>query len=196
MVRGKRLIIPHKRRRERKTDYKKRLNLLLSRKPRFVVRKSLNNLLCQIIQYDKLGDKTLVFANSRELKEFGFPCSGNIPAAYLIGLLCGLKAKKKNIEEAILDIGLYESTKSSRIYAALKGALDAGLKIPYSQDILPAEERITGQHIASYAARLKKESQTKYKRTFSQYIKNKIQPENLPTYFEKTKLKILGSKQI
>jgi hypothetical protein len=41
--------------------------------------------------------------------------------------------------------------KGSRIYAALKGAVDAGLEIPYNPEVLPDDSRISGEHIiASY----------------------------------------------
>ena len=137
--------MPFRRRREGKTNYKKRLKLLLSKKPRLVVRKSLKYIRAQIVEFDKKGDKTLASAFSRELKKLGwkYACD-NLPAAYLTGLLIGKRALEKGISEAVLDMGLYPSTKGSRIYACVKGALDAGLKIPCSEDVLPSEERIKG----------------------------------------------------
>jgi large subunit ribosomal protein L18 len=45
-------------------------------------------------------------------------------------------------------LGLNISTKGSRIYAALKGVLDSGIKVPHSEDILPSEDRIKGKHIS------------------------------------------------
>lgn len=147
MARTRTHKVPHRRRREGKTDYRLRLKLLKSGKPKLVVRKSSNNLTCQIIQHNTGGDRTVVSADSRELVKLGWKAHrGNIPSAYLTGLLCGVRAKKEKISGAILDIGLYESTKGSRLYGALLGALDAGLKIPHSQDILPSEERIRGKH--------------------------------------------------
>ncbi len=141
--------MPFKRRRLEKTDYQKRLRLLSSGKPRLVVRKSLNYITAQIIGFDKKGDKTFVGTTSRELKGFGwkFACD-NLPSAYLTGLLIGKKAAEKKISEAILDTGLYPSTKGSRIYAVAKGVIDAGLKLPISEDILPSEERVKGKHIS------------------------------------------------
>ena len=62
----------YKRRRLGKTNYKKRLQLLSSGIPRLVVRKSLNYIRAQIIEFDKKGDKTVASANSRELKKLGF----------------------------------------------------------------------------------------------------------------------------
>jgi len=148
--------MPFKRRRLGKTDYEKRLKLLLSKKPRLVVRRSLKYILAQIVEFAKQGDKTLVQASSKELKKLGweFSCD-NLPAAYLTGLLIGKKALAKGIKEAILDSGLYASTKGNRIYAVVKGAKDAGLKVPVDESILPSEERIKGLHIASYLEKFK-----------------------------------------
>jgi len=163
--------MPFKRRRLGKTDYDKRLKLLLSRKPRLVVRRSLKYILAQIVEFSKEGDKTLVAANSKELKELGwnFSCD-NLPAAYLTGLLIGKKAAGKGIEEAILDSGLYSSTKGNRIYAVVKGARDSGLKVPVDEAVLPTEERIKGMHVAKYLEKFR----------------------NLPEKFEEIKKKIGG----
>ncbi len=185
-------IVPHRRRREGKTDYRLRLKLLLSKKPRLVIRRSLNNMICQIVNFDPKGDKTIVFADCCDLKKFGWKInSGNIPAAYLIGLIAGLKAKKAKIKEAVLDIGLNVSTKESRIYAALKGFLESGINVPHSEEILPKEERVKGEHIAKYAEKLKKENLNEYKKRFSVYLKNKINPEDLPKEFERVKNNIM-----
>jgi large subunit ribosomal protein L18 len=140
-------LVPFKRKRDGKTDYKKRLKLLSSKKPRLVIRKSLKNLSVQIIEYDPKGDKINVSAHSRELIKRGWKgYRRNLPAAYLVGLLCGTRAKKNGIKEAVLDLGLYPSVKGSILYAALKGVLDAGVKVPHSEEILPPEERLVGAH--------------------------------------------------
>lgn len=138
-----------KRRREGRTDYSNRLGLLKSGKHRLVVRKSLKYIRAQIIDCGKDGDKTVASSVSSELKTLGwkFACD-NLPAAYLTGLLIGKKAKEKNINEAILDLGIYPSTKGSRVYAVVKGAIDAGLKIEHDDKIMPSEERVSGKHIA------------------------------------------------
>ena len=163
--------MPFRRRREGKTDYKKRLKLLLSKKPRLVVRKSLNYITAQIIEYKPNGDFTLVGLTSQELKKLNWKYScKNLPACYLTGLLIAKKALEKGIKEAILDMGLHPSTKGSRIYALVKGAIDGGLKIPINEKILPSEERIKGLHIANYLEKFK----------------------NLPKDFEKLKEKIVG----
>ncbi len=143
--------IPKRRKREGKTDYKQRLKELKGSMPRLVARKSLKNVTAQIITYMPKGDRVEVAAHSSELKKFGWLGSkNNIPAAYCVGLLLGRKAKGKNINDAVFDIGLQASTKSSRLYAVLKGALDAGLNIPHAEHNLPSEERLMGQHIEQY----------------------------------------------
>jgi large subunit ribosomal protein L18 len=152
MVRGKIRIVAHRRRRQGKTDYRSRLGLLKSGKPRFVVRRSLNSMTCQVVKHSPSGDRSLVTVSSQHLKKFGWKgSSGNLPGAYLTGLLCGSLAKKQGISSAVLDIGLHTSTKGSRIYGSLKGAIDAGLAIPHSSDTLPNMERVKGSHIEKYS---------------------------------------------
>lgn len=148
MARGKTYIVPHRRRREGKTDYRKRLALVKSKKPRLVVRKSNKSITCQLVEYSHGGDRTLVQASAFELKKLGWSCpTGNIPAAYLTGMLCAKRAVEKKHLEAILDLGLYRATKGNRLFACLKGAADGGLEIPHSEEALPPEDRISGKHI-------------------------------------------------
>ena len=182
-----------RRRHEQRTDYKKRLRLLLSGKTRLVVRKTLKNYLVQFVDYESKGDKILVAANSIELKKFGWKLStGNTSAAYLTGFLCGMKAKDK-VKEAILDIGLRTSTKGGSIYAVLKGAVDAGVAIPHDASMLPSVDRIAGKHIMSYTEALKKSDQAEFKKRFSSFEKTGLKPEELQTHFEQAK-KAIESK--
>jgi large subunit ribosomal protein L18 len=190
MVKAKIHIVQFRRKRKRKTNYKKRISLLTSGKPRIVIRKSLCNINIQIIEYKPKGDNVLVSANSKELVKLGYTLNrGNIPAAYLTGFLLGQKAKKKTVKQAIADTGLNSHVKGSRIYAALKGIVDSGLKVPCSNDIFPTEERINGTHISQYAEKLKKESKEKYEKQFSAYIKNKT--EDVKKQFNDVKDKIM-----
>ena len=194
MKRTKTYNVPFRRKREGKTNYKKRLKLLLANKPRLVIRPSLKNISAQIIEYHPKGDTVLVDAHSSQLKGYDWKYSkGNVPAAYLTGLLLGIKAKEKGIKEAILDMGLYSSVKGSRIFACLKGILDAGLDIPHSKDVLPQEQRIKGEHVIKYAAQLKKDKE-KYEKRFSSYLKSNLDPEQITTKFEEVKNKILKVK--
>jgi len=137
-----------RRRHEGKTDYSRRLKLVGSRKSRLVVRKSLNYIYVSIVQFDIKGDKTIASASSRELKKHGWAAAtDNLPASYLTGMILAKKALKAGVKEAILDSGLYSTTKGSRVFAAVKGAIDGGLNVPVSEEVLPSEERIKGTHI-------------------------------------------------
>jgi len=179
-----------KRKREGRTNYKKRLRLLLNANPRLVIRISLKNILFQIVNYNKEGDKILISTDSKELeKKFGWKFSrNNLPASYLTGYLFGKKAVKNNIKEAILDIGLKESVKGGKLYAGLKGILDAGLIVPCSKEMFPSDSSIKGQHIVNYVQKLMKEG--RYEKIFSEYIKKGINIEDLPKSFEEIKKKI------
>lgn len=141
-------LTPLKRRRKKKTNYKKRLALLRSGNTRLVIRKSLSNISVQFINFDPKGDQTIASAFSTELRKIGWNRTGNVPAAYLTGLLAGKRARDKKIENAVLDLGLQSSTKGSRLYAALKGVLDSGINVSHSEDVLPSEDRIKGKHIS------------------------------------------------
>lgn len=193
-MRQKTYNVQFRRKREGKTNYKKRLKLLLAGKPRLVVRPSLKNIIVQIVEYHPEGDRVIVAAYSSELDKLGWKFNkGNIPAAYLTGVLLGQKAKDEGIKQVILDIGLKPSVKGSRIFACLKGAVDAGIDVPFSEDILPKEERIKGGHIAKYAGLLK-ENKEKYSKRFSEYIKLNVDPSQIPVIFEEIKNKILKVK--
>ncbi|MBI4177403.1 MAG: 50S ribosomal protein L18 [Candidatus Aenigmarchaeota archaeon] len=179
--------IQFRRRREKRTDYNSRLSLLRSGKTRLVVRKTLKHCLAQLVDYTPQGDKVVAAASSLELNKFGWTLpTGNLPAAYLTGFLCGLKAKGK-VKDAILDIGLHDSTKGGTVYAVLKGVVDAGIQVPHDTGILPSMERISGKHIADYAEALKKSDQAEFKKRFASYLKSNAKPEETPKKFEEAK---------
>ena len=151
MATGPRYKVPLRRRKEGKTNYHVRYKLLLSKRPRVVVRKSNASTTLQLVVAELEGDKTLLTVNSRELRDFGFSSAvGNLPAAYLTGLLFGKRMLALGAEGGIADIGLHASTKGNRIYAAIKGVVDAGVDVPHSPEIFPDEERIRGEHIKSH----------------------------------------------
>jgi len=184
--------VPFKRRRKGLTDYRTRMKMLLSGKPLLVVRKTNTQVIVQVVKPEVKGDRVLAQATGRELRtKFGWPASGkNTPAAYLVGYLAGLRALKAGVKEAILYIGLHRAVKGARVFAALKGALDAGLKVPHSSEILPSEERIKGLHIAKHAKMLKDTDPTAFERQFSAYLKSGFDPEKIVEVFEEIKKKI------
>jgi large subunit ribosomal protein L18 len=179
-----------KRRRMAVTDYKKRVALLLGGMPRVVIRKSNRNITMQIITFQPAGDRIVVGVNSNELAKYDWAPRSNTPTAYLTGLALAQKAKKLNVGETVIDIGIYKPGKSSVIFAAAKGAVDGGLKIRNS--IVFDEKRLNGTHISEYAKLIKSDNQ-RYSRQFSGYQEAKFNVENMDSLFENSKKKIMAS---
>ena len=151
MATKRRYTVFYRRKRNGKTNYKKRLALLLSRKPRFIVRVSTNNVIAQTASYKEDGDKIEASANGLDLRKHGWHYSlGNIPSAYLTGYLAGKMTMEKGFKEAVLDIGLRSAIKHTRIFAAVKGAIDAGLSIACDKDAFPDEKRILGSRHSDF----------------------------------------------
>ena len=152
MATGPRYTVPMRRRREARTDYHQRLRLLKSGKPRLVARKSNRHVRAQLVETGPQGDETAASAHSQDLAEYGWEGpTGNVPAAYLTGLLAGLRAVEAGIEEAVLDIGLNSPTPGNKVFALQEGAIDAGLEIPHNDDVFAEWSRTRGEHIAEYA---------------------------------------------
>ena len=99
MAHGSRYKLAFKRRREGKTDYRARLNLIGLDKSRLVVRITNQHTIAQIINVNLDGDETVVSAHSNELKKMGWLGSGkNTSAAYLTGFLVAKKALEAGID--------------------------------------------------------------------------------------------------
>ncbi len=193
MAHGPRYKVPRRRRREGKTNYHKRYKMVLSGHPRFIVRKTLKHIIVQVVVAKPEGDKVIAAAHSRELcKKYGWKGGlSNTPAAYLTGMLAALRALKAGIKYAIPDIGLHAPTRGAKVFAAIKAANDVGLRVPVSKEVIPSDERIHGEHIASWAKMLQEASPELYERYFSQYIARGFNPVELPTHFEDIKNRIL-----
>ena len=179
--------VQFRRKRNQLTNYRRRLKTLTPNKPRLVVRKSLKNIQAAIVEYNRKGDVVKISAHSSNLKKFGWVhATGNLPAAYLVGFLIGKKAKNAKFDEVVFDMGFNKSVKGCKIYAVLAGALDAGLNIHHSKEILPSKERIMGKHIMDYGELLKK-NELLLKKQFGSYLKNNTYPSNIVKKFEEVK---------
>ncbi|MBD3186583.1 50S ribosomal protein L18 [Candidatus Bathyarchaeota archaeon] len=184
MAKGPSYRVHFRRRREGKTNYYLRRNLLLSGKNRVVIRPSVKNIVCQVVDAHLKGDIILTSATSKELEKkydwkFG---RGNVPAAYLTGYLLGKKALKVNAGDCIADIGL--RVHLERTYAALKGVIDAGMDVPHSGDVFPDEERLKGKHIENFAKVIKdkkpeEEDSSPFDNQFSAYKKAGVDPSKI-----------------
>lgn len=178
--------------RERKTNYRKREKLLVGKKDFVTVNVSDQNISAQLIRPELLGDKVMASVHSNELLSYGWKGSRkNIPSCYLVGLLLGKKCLQKKISSAILYIGKRHFT--TKIAACLKGLSEAGLELPFSESILPSEDRIQGNHIADYAKKLKANDDV-YKSRFSSNLGSGLEPEKYPSHFSEIKDKIVNDK--
>jgi large subunit ribosomal protein L18 len=179
--------VKYRRKREGKTNYKKRLSLLKSGMPRLIIRRTNTEMIIQIANYEPDGDKVVVSFSSNHLAKHGWNYSKkSIPACYLAGLILGKLAIEKNVEEAILDLGLQTPVKGSKVYSVLKGVYDAGVKIPVDESVFPSEDRISGKHIV--------DTKDVEGFQFSSYKKNKLDISNISKVFEEVKSKILKNK--
>ena len=129
MATNGRYFVQFRRRREGKTDYYQRQRLIVSGRNRMVIRKTNRHIIIQLVDL------------------------GNTPAAYLTGMLFAVRAQKAGYEGAIADIGLQVASTGARVFAAVKGAVDAGFDVPVGESILPDDDRCNGAHIAEYDER-------------------------------------------
>jgi len=197
-----------------------------SPKYRLVVRFTNRDCICQIVYSRIDGDHVMAAAYSHELPRYGIKLGlTNYAAAYATGLLVtrrlyqklGMdklypgvekatgasfrsikKFNKRRPFKALLDVGLYRTTTGSRVFAAMKGALDGGLNIPHSErrlvgwddkekklDSEVLRKYIYGGHVADYMKELLEEDPEAYDRQFSRYKKEGITPDMLESIYEK-----------
>ncbi len=132
--------------REEKTNYKKRGTMLMGKRDFITVNITNENTQVQILKPGMAGDKVLASAHSRYLLDKGWKGSRkSVPAAYLTGYLAGKKALGQGAKDAILYTGTRRYTQ--RMAAALKGVIDAGVKVPADEETFPPEDRINGEHL-------------------------------------------------
>jgi len=210
-------------RRKMVTQYKNKYN---SPKYRLVVRFSNKDIIVQIVAAKVIGDVTLAAAYAHELPKYGVSVGlTNYAAAYCTGLLCARRMLQKlKLDEAYegqtevdgemycveenddgprpfcctLDVGLKRTTTGSRLFGALKGAVDGGLDIPHNEKRFPGYDPdakeldaevhrnyIFGQHVADYQNSLKEDDPEKYETEFSQYISAGVEPDDMEELYEK-----------
>eukprot|EP01101_Sappina_pedata_P012926 TRINITY_DN9269_c0_g1_i1.p1 TRINITY_DN9269_c0_g1~~TRINITY_DN9269_c0_g1_i1.p1 ORF type:complete len:298 (-),score=191.95 TRINITY_DN9269_c0_g1_i1:84-977(-) len=196
-----------------------------SPKYRFVVRFTNKDVVTQIIYSKISGDVVMTAAYSHELPKYGITCGlTNYAAAYATGLLLarrhltklGLASKYIGKETAdgenfivepvengprpflaLLDVGLVRTTTGSRVFSALKGAVDGGLNIPHSEsrffgfnketkklDAKKLRKNIFGGHVTEYMKILSQANPERYKKQFSRYIKAGIFPDNIENLYK------------
>lgn len=151
MAHGKSQRLRFKRRRNGKTDYRRRLRMLRGGIPRAVVRVSNTQVTCQLVKFGMDGDRVLASITGKGIADkYGWPSDASrksVPACYVAGYALAKSAMADGHDEAILDIGLAASSPGSRVFAALRGMVDAGLDVPHGEGVLPDDDRINGTHI-------------------------------------------------
>jgi large subunit ribosomal protein L18 len=144
--------VDKRRRKENKTDYLKRMKLLKSGRARIVFRKTNKYIIAQLVQSSEAQDSVEFGITSKELMKHGWPekAEGGLKsttASYLTGFLFGKEILKLKNKNPIVDLGMYKMIHKSKIYAFLKGLIDAGLKIECEKECFPEEKRIEGVHM-------------------------------------------------
>ena len=73
----------------------------------------------------------------------------------------------------------------------MKGLSEAGLELPFPENIIPPEQRIQGSHIAEYANNLKV-NDALYKSRFSSNLGLGLEPEKYSSHFSEVKDRIVN----
>ena len=162
------MITLKRRRKEYKTDYKKRFALLKSGLPRIIFRKTNRYLIAQYVKSKEAQDAIVLGIDSKELLKYGWPekeSIKSIPASYLTGYLFGKKILLEKLEgspesslgegspessfeeKPILDFGMARALHKTKVYAFIKGLIDSGIKIECAKENFPDESRIKGEHL-------------------------------------------------
>ena len=157
-----------RRRKEYKTDYKKRFALLKSGLPRINFRKTNRYLIVQYVKSKEAQDAIVLGIDSKELLKYGWPekeSIKSIPASYLTGYLFGKKILLEKLEgspesslgegspessfeeKPIIDFGMARVLHKTRVYAFILGLIDSGIKIECKKESFPEESRIKGNHL-------------------------------------------------
>lgn len=97
----------------------------------------------------------------------------------------------------LLDVGIKATTTGSRVFAALKGAVDGGLDIPHNERRFPGYDRegkefdaethkgrIMGEHVSEYMREMEEDDEENYQKHFSEYIKADLDADDLEDLYE------------
>lgn len=195
-------------------------------KYRLVVRFTSKDIVCQIVSSTLAGDVVMVSAYAHELPRYGLKVGlTNYAAAYAVSLLVARRALAKlgladayvGLEEAsgedytvepadgtprpfavLLDTGLKRTSTGSRVFGALKGALDGGLDIPHGDkrfvgydadskklDTEVLEKYILGGHVGEFMEELKEEDPEKYQVQFARFVRAGVDSDDLEDLYKK-----------
>lgn len=172
------------------------------------------DVVCQIVSARIQGDFVIAAAYAHELPRYGITIGlTNYAAVYCTGLLVArrvlsiLGIDKVNFDadedsprafKAFLDTGLHRTSTGSKVFAAMKGAVDGGLNIPHSEQRFPGydkekksldaevlREHIMGGHVADYMRQLQEQDASAYERQFSRFIKAGVTADTIEGMYTK-----------
>lgn len=187
-----------------------------AKKYRLVARISNKYVTCQIVYSTMTGDVVFESAHSSELTRYGIKVGlANYAACYCTGLLLARRLLTKlKLNEAYegnkgeidgthyevdeneegarpfrcyLDVGLARTSTGARLWGCLKGGVDGGLAIPYSENRFPGwdpesksvnaemhKKYIFGEHVSDYMTELEEADSSMFAKQFSKYIELEI----------------------
>ncbi len=188
-MRSKKYIEIPRRRRQGKTDYRKRRGIIASKRNFLTVSISNKHIYGQIHRASAKGDYTICSASSSDLLDIGGwrGSPKNIPSAYLTGYLLGKRSLGKDLNSVVYYSGVASYIHGSRIASLVKGAKDAGLDILVDDESLPDESRTKGEHIMIYARKLESEDKKSFNHSFSKILASGFSPFDYASQFEQTR---------
>lgn len=109
-------------------------------------------MIAQYVTSKEAQDKIEFGVTSKTLLKHGWPESAkgslkSISASYLTGYLMAKEIQKKKLETPIVDFGMIKTLHKTKVYAFLKGMIDAGMEINCDEEHFPEENRINGEHM-------------------------------------------------
>ena len=141
-----------RRRRECKTNYLRRLKILKSERPILVFRRTNKYSTAQYVLSHEAQDKVEFTFSSKMLLKHGWPEKAkgslkSVSASYLTGFLAGKILLKEKKESPIVDFGMIQTLHKTKVFAFLKGLIDAGIDVSCKEECFPEENRIKGEHL-------------------------------------------------
>jgi large subunit ribosomal protein L18 len=117
-----------------------------------VFRRTNRYIIAQYVESSEAQDKVVFGVSSKNLLKHGWPENAkgslkSISASYLTGYLAGKEIQNKNLETPIVDFGMLRTLHKTKVYAFLKGIIDAGIEISCDEKCFPEDERINSEHM-------------------------------------------------